>query len=156
MDERKENSFAPPAVGGISLLVVFAVLCLTVFALLSLSTVRADARLADTSAQATENYYAADCAAQEILARLRSGEAPAEATSHGYDSWHAGTRYTYACPISDTQNLEVEVIVDGTDYEILRWQACYSGEWTETEGLDIWDGEDFGLFTGDFDGMLFE
>lgn len=32
----KKESFSPPAVGGISLLVVFAVLCLTIFGLLSL------------------------------------------------------------------------------------------------------------------------
>ena len=38
MDERKQAELSPPPVGGASLLVVFAVLCLTVFALLSLST----------------------------------------------------------------------------------------------------------------------
>ena len=58
MEQKKK--FSPPAVGGISLLVVFAVLCLTVFALLSLTTVQADVRLADASVQAVEDYYAAD------------------------------------------------------------------------------------------------
>ena len=57
----KEKRFSPPAVGGISLLVVFAVLCLTVFALLSLTTVQADVRLYDASAQM---YQAAQAAAQ--------------------------------------------------------------------------------------------
>ena len=38
MDSRKEVQVSPPPVGGASLLVVFGVLCLTVFALLSLST----------------------------------------------------------------------------------------------------------------------
>ena len=72
----KSGGFAPPALGGASLLVIFAVLALTVFALLSLSTVRADVRLGDASAQAVVNYYAADGRAQEILACLRTG-APA-------------------------------------------------------------------------------
>ena len=70
----KKESFSPPAVGGISLLVVFAVLCLTIFGLLSLATVQADGRLADASAQAVTDYYAADCEAQAILARLLSGD----------------------------------------------------------------------------------
>lgn len=48
----KEDRFSPPAVGGISLLVAFAVLCLTVFALLSLSTVQAQKRLSDASHKA--------------------------------------------------------------------------------------------------------
>ena len=126
--------------GGVSLLVAFAVLCLTVFALLSLTTVQADARLAEASARAVEEYYAADCAAQEILARLRNGETPVEAESHSYDSWHRGTRYTYAVPISDSQELQVEVLLDGEDCEILRWQAQYTGEWETVEGLDLWDG----------------
>ena len=52
MDERKQAELSPPPVGGASLLVVFAVLCLTVFALLSLSTVRANGRLSEASAQA--------------------------------------------------------------------------------------------------------
>ena len=72
MQKKGNSDFSPPAVGGISLLVVFAVLCLTVFALLSLSTVRADARLSEASAQAVADYYAADCQAQEILAQLRA------------------------------------------------------------------------------------
>lgn len=140
MTEKRQETFSPPAVGGVSLLVAFAVLCLTVFALLSLTTVQADARLAEASARAVEEYYAADCAAQEILARLRNGETPAEAESHSYDSWHRGTRYTYAVPISDSQELQVEVLLDGEDYEILRWQAQYTGEWETVEGLDLWDG----------------
>ena len=140
MPERKREVFSPPAVGGISLLVAFAVLCLTVFALLSLTTVQADARLAEAAARAGGEYLAPDCAAQEILARLRNGETPVEAESHSYDSWHRGTRYTYAVPISDSQELDVEVIVDGEEYEILRWQAQYTGEWETVEGLDLWDG----------------
>ena len=72
MEDKKR--FSPPVVGGSSLLVIFAVLCLTVFALLSLSTVRADVRLSEASAQAVSGYYQADCQAEAILARLRSGD----------------------------------------------------------------------------------
>ena len=142
MTEKRRETFSPPAVGGVSLLVAFAVLCLTVFALLSLTTVQADARLAEASARAVEEYDAADCAAQEILARLRSGEIPVEVTTHSEDSWHSPrmTRYTYEVPISDSQELQVEVLLDGEDYEILRWQAQYTGEWETVEGLDLWDG----------------
>ena len=72
----KDDRFSPPAVGGISLLVAFAVLCLTVFALLSLSTVQAQSRLADASLETVAQYYAADAEAVRILALLRSGESP--------------------------------------------------------------------------------
>ena len=59
----KGKGFSPPAIGGASLLAVFAVLCLTVFVLLSLTTVEADRRLAEAAAQAVTDYYAADCQA---------------------------------------------------------------------------------------------
>lgn len=83
MGEKKKEAFSPPALGGSSLLVAFAVLALTVFALLSLSTVRADVRLGDAAAAAVKGYYEADVQAQELLARLRNGETPVEVTAHG-------------------------------------------------------------------------
>ncbi len=80
---KDKKRFSPPAIGGISLLVVFAVLCLTIFALLSLSTVRADMRLADATVESVADYYAADLEAQTILTRLRAGERPDGVTVEG-------------------------------------------------------------------------
>lgn len=147
MAGKDKGNFSPPALGGSSLLVVFAVLSLTVFALLSLSTVRADQRLGEASAKAVADYYAADSQAQEILARLRKGETPVEVTSHMEDSWHdpAQTRYTYAVPISDTQELQAEVLVgENGDYTVLRWETVQVGDWEPDNSLNVWDGEMFG------------
>ena len=146
MDKRKRDDFAPPALGGSSLLVVFAVLALTVFALLSLSTVRADVRLGDAAAKAVTDYYAADTRAQEILAQLRNGQTPDDVEiSTSIAQYPGGIEYThtYAVPISDTQELQVEVLVDGADssYRIPGWQAVSVGEWNADTTLDLWDGE---------------
>lgn len=132
----KDRRFSPPAVGGISLLVVFAVLCLTVFALLSLTTVRADQRLADAAVQNVTEYYAADYEAQAVLAQLRAGEMP-EGVSR------TGDIYRYTCPVSSTQALEVEVQIRGTEYTVLRWQMAFTGEWNPDDSLDLWDGGTF-------------
>ena len=132
MDKRK-NTF-PTGVGVSSLLVIFAVLCLTVFALLSISTVKADLRLSEQSVRTVEGYYEADCRAEEILARLRGGEIPSGVTKNG-------DIYTYACPISDTQTLAVQVKLSGTDYEILRWQAVSTVDWQADDSLPVWNGE---------------
>lgn len=136
MSNGKQKRFSPPAVGGISLLAAFAVLCLTIFALLSLTTVRADGRLSDTSAQAVADYYAADYAAQTILAQLRAGQIP-----EGVTVWE--DRYTYTCPISATQNLQVEIKLNETDYAIVRWQAVPAGTWEADDSLELWDGTVF-------------
>ena len=149
MPDNRRERFSPPAVGGISLLVVFAVLCLTVFALLALTTVQADKRLADASAKAVEDYYAADCQAQEILARLRAGEVPEGVEIVDYPA--GGGIYTarYAVPISDTQELQVEVELTedwadyGWRYQVVRWQAGPVGQWESDNSIEIWDGTMF-------------
>ena len=134
---RQRDHLSAPATGGISLLTVFAVLALTVFARLSLSTVRADERLSLASAQAVRDYYAADNGAQEILARLRAGEVPLDVTIDG-------GIYSYAVPISENQELQVELRVEGSIYTVLKWQAVSLGDWEEVEGeLDLWDGMPF-------------
>ena len=135
MDERR---FSTPAVGGSSLLVIFAVLCLTVFALLGLSTVQADGRLSDASAEAVSAYYAADCQAEAILARLRAGDLPSGVEETVTPE---GRTCAYTCPISDTQTLAVEVRLEGTDYTVLRWQAVSTADWAADETLDLWDGD---------------
>lgn len=139
--QEKRESFSPPAVGGSSLLTVFAVLALTVFALLSLSTVRADVRLADSAARAVTDYYAADCRAQEILARLRNGEKPEDVELVTMLTESGGIDYYYTVPISDTQELQVEVLLDGAEWEVLRWQAASSVEWMGSDTFIVWDGE---------------
>ena len=146
MSEKKREGFAPPALGGSSLLVVFAVLALTVFALLSLSTVRADVRLGDATEKMVSSYYAADVKAQEILAKLRTGaplpeDVEFETTISDYPD-HSETIFSYAVPISDTQELQVEVLVkpDGS-YQVRRWQAAAVGDWTFDDSLDLWDGD---------------
>ena len=149
MDKVRRAKFSPPAVGGVSLLVVFAVLCLTVFALLSLTTVQADVRLAEASARAVSDYYAADVNAQEILALLRSGGPLPEDLEIEVSIAHYPDRgehtYSYACPISDTQELQVEVLLDGVDgsCQILRWQAGPTAEWEIEDSMELWDGTMF-------------
>ena len=130
---RKDRPMPLPIFGSGSLLVIFAVLCLTVFALLGLSTVQAGGRLSQSSAQAVSAYYEADCQAEEIFARLRSGELPAGVT-------HSNTVYSYICPISDTQQLRVELQKEADGWTVLRWQAESTADWEPNDSLHVWDG----------------
>lgn len=134
MRSRERN--AAPMVGGSSLLVMFAVLCLTIFALLGLSTVQAGQRLSQASGQAVFDYYQADLQAEQILAQLRQGQLLAEVLVDG-------TVYSYTCPVSDTKQLEV--VVEETDgvWRVLSWQMVSLVEWEADESLDVWDGEPF-------------
>ena len=129
---KTEQKVQAPMVGGSSLLVIFAVLCLTVFALLGFSTVQADRRLEQVSVQAVEDYYAADAQAEKILAQLRSGQMP-----EGVQLQDG--IYSYCCKISDTQ--EIQVQVRAADWDVLSWQSVSTTNWTESDSLQVWDGE---------------
>ena len=131
--KKKDRDIQPPAVGSSSLLVAFALLCLTVFALLSLSTVQAEKRLSQSSAQAVESYYRADCQAEELFARLRSGELPQEVTlSQGV--------YRYSVPMGENLELQVELTRAGDRWTVLRWQTM-APETELDDGLPVWGGQ---------------
>lgn len=130
---KKKTRSSVPAVGGSSLMVIFGVLTLCVFAFLSISTAQADRRLSDASARAVSAYYEADRQAEEIFARLRSGEQPRSVTV-------SENLYSYQCPISENQQLFVELSFDGESWEILRWQAVAQPS-ESTETMPVWDGE---------------
>ena len=132
-----DKQTSAPAVGASSLLVIFAVLCLTVFALLSLSTVQADKRLSDAGAGAVSAYYEADCEAERIFSLLRSGELPDGVIV-------SGDTYYFTCPVSDTLSLEVELICSEDAWTVLRWQTTVTTDWEADDSIEIWDGD--GIF----------
>ena len=142
------NKRSAPTVGASSLLVIFAVLCLTVFAMLSLSTVQADKRLSDRSAAAALGYYEADTEAEEIFARLRAGELPDGVTVTTYAAEESaaiqGSIYSYTCVISETQAIQVELAEQNGIWTVLRWQAVSTTAWEADDSVDIWDGD--GIF----------
>lgn len=129
----KRGSFPAP-VGGSSLLVIFAILCMTVFALLTLSTMKADERIADENVKSVTQYYEAEVLAEEIVAKLRQGENVPDVTRNG-------KIYAFSCQVSDTQILSVVVKIDGKEYQVLSWQEVASEEWNPEEYIKVWGAE---------------
>ena len=137
MDEERRS--VPPAPGASALLVIFAVLCLTVFALLTLSTAAADSRLSQDAADAVEAYYQADSQAEALWARLRDGEQPEKVSEITEET--GSTVYKYTVPISQEQELQVCLrLKDGT-WTVVQWQAVSTVDWQADEDLTVWGGE---------------
>ena len=131
----KENTRSSvPLFGGSSLLVIFAVLVLTVFLLLTLTSVQADKRLADASVQAVSSYYGADLQAEEIFARLRAGELPPQVSREENVFW-------YTCQITETQRLEVVLRQEEAGWQVLRWQAVAAADTDSPATLPVWNGQ---------------
>ena len=129
----KKQNVHIPAVGGSSLLVIFAVLCMTVFALLSLSGVLANGRLNQASVDAVSAYYRADTEAEKIFARLRLGEMPEGVTEQN-------GIYAYQCEISENQTLQVKLQKTAENWTVLCWQSMIEAV-EEESTLHLWDGE---------------
>lgn len=133
MMRKKERA---PMVGGSSLLVIFAVLCLTVFALLTLSTVEAGGRLSERATRAVEAYYAADAKAEEILTELRDQEI----REPQFIKDEGDGVVSYIVTIDETQELRVCVRVGVQAYQVLQWQAVSTAYWEASDELSVWDG----------------
>lgn len=116
---KQQKRFSPPVVGGSSLLIIFAVLCLTMFTLLALSTAKANIRLSDASVQAVSDYYEADLQAEQILSELRKD--PSQSILYNVQVYD--DIYSYSVPISETQMLMVEVKIEKDSWQVLRWQS---------------------------------
>lgn len=132
MNKKRVMTFT--TVGGSSILTIFAVLCFIVFALLTLSTAKADRILADRSVSAVEKYYEADAEAEAILAKLRSGVIPESVKNEG------NRVYSFACPIGTEEELRVEIQMKNKKIEILRWQKVYVGKWKTDDSIEVWGG----------------
>ena len=128
---RRTPSLGTPGAG--SLMIIFCVLCLAVFAVLAASEVTADGRLSEASMESVEEYYEADCLCEEILARLRGGELP-----EGVE--REGNIYSWSCPMGENRALAARVEISGSEYEILQWQAVYTADWSPEEGLQLLGG----------------
>ena len=137
-------------VGTVSLIMIFSVLCLTVFAMLTLSTSNAEKILADRTAAFIKGYYEADSLATEIMAELavdnaRGGLPGAvrgvEITYEETDDGAALANYT--CKVTDVQDLVVALKLKGSGGEVLQWKTEYSQEWEFDDSLIVWDGDAF-------------
>ena len=91
-------------IGGVTLLTVLLVLCLTLFSVLALSSAQADKRLSEKNAEAVRAYYAADNLMLEMMKQIEG-------------MWPSDGRRPIASDVAirlvNHYNLEVETEGDG-------------------------------------------
>lgn len=115
--------------GMVSLVMILCVLCLSVFAVLTLSAAEREHSLSELTASYTAAYYEADRQAAEWAASLPTGGVP------------DGQIVSASFPAGGEQVLEAELQRSGDGYRILRWQMVYAGAWEANESIEIWDGD---------------
>jgi len=130
--------------GSASIILVFAVLCLTIFSLITYVVAGNDRVLVDAKVNLVTGYYQADAAAERVIFNLfDSGEAPGSVEiHHGFDETLNTDVTFFSYPISDTKSLFVSLLLHDDSYDILSWRMYNTDEWEYDGSLNIWTGDE--------------
>ena len=166
---RKQSEKAPAPffnIGASSLLVIFLILCLVTFAILTLTSAKSDADFAEKLAHHKTNYYAACNTAESTLDVIDAVLADAwqlsdtaavfteietqltaldsrEQLQFSMDFTQSEPTVSYAVAIDDKQNLCVTLTLAAAPakgeayYRISQWQVQSSGEWNGDQTLNL-------------------
>lgn len=130
--------------GATSLILMFSVLCLTIFALLSLSAANRDRGYTEKLASSVTGYYEADSRAVEIadaLSRAVSeGDFAPEIKGITILTDGAG-QFSFLVPIDDRRALAVGLEIKTGETEILFWSVTEPNNWSPDDGLKVWRGD---------------
>ena len=128
--------------GSVSLILIFCVLCLTIFALLTLSSARSENMLTEKLAGSASNFYAADVAAAEAMAGLENelskGSRPdsIQTLEMSYTEKNGQLFISYLSPIDENRAIAVLLKYSG-EIEILQWQEVPTSDWEPDENLPV-------------------
>ena len=156
MNRKKGFRGSGLGVGYVSVMMIFAVVCLTLFAVLSFRAAKSNDAFNERSGDFLKQYYEADSKAKEILAQL--DECANSAVNSGFfaDSFEfyagesdgvkvtpamGGIRAEYSVPINDTRELFVRVTFkESGGYDIGLWQSKSSAADGDDSHINVWDG----------------
>jgi len=130
-------------VGSASIVLIFAILCLTIFTVISFMPALIEQNLINAEVQLVEAYYVADTLAERVLAEILSTDVEnvLEVEITSYWDWDLMVeRVSFVCPISETKELYVVVEIGSDFYNILNWQVRATGEWEPDDRLNVWPG----------------
>ncbi len=137
-------------------MLIFIVLCLATFGLLSLSSAKGDLSLAERQAEAVSAYYEADSKGQEwvrqVDAVLQEEMGHSDDSSSASDAVKARLGKIYHqdegmvvtdIPMERGQSLRIELTLvcgEGMRYQIHSWYVYDSGQYEIDNSMPVWDG----------------
>ena len=145
----KQNKYSS-GIGGSLILIIFIVLTITVFSVLTLVSAENEVGMTERAAKASEAYYAA-----EKEAALRCGELEnaisgltemndisASLSLAGADVSNAedGIRVSFTVEIDGTRQLETVLKPENGTLAIISQKITVPEEIIIDEGMDVWDG----------------
>jgi len=131
-------------VGSASIVLIFAVLCLTIFSLISFIVTQNTKALVDAEAEFVTGYYKADSRAELILAELLNSETiPAQIHDISINIEQDNTEskiISFLYPVYDTdyKDLFVRVSISGDSYDVLSWRVIDNAQWEASGSINLW------------------
>ncbi|MCL2819834.1 MAG: hypothetical protein FWD38_03255 [Oscillospiraceae bacterium] len=144
-------------VGSASIVLVFAVLCLTVFSLITFVVAGNEKNLVGAKAETVTGYYRTDTLAELILADIiaaandgnaadnKTGNIPGiirETEIHkSFDETRNTETVYFFCDISDTKALFVNISINNDSFDILSWRMYDRNDWESDDSVNVWTGD---------------
>ena len=159
--ERNRNVFPGVGIGATSILIIFVLLCLVVFAMLSFVNANADRKLNRKLADRTQAYYEACEKAEALLEDIdlhleqfyleNRGTYLSSCLSYlenaggitGIDEEEQAVNFLFSVTVNDTQYLSVSISIPDTPapgehyYTITDWQTKSSQAWEPDTHLPV-------------------
>lgn len=156
MRKNGESQKVGMGVGYVSVMLVFAVICLTIFAVLSFKAAMSTDSFNERSGEFMRQYYAADSAAKKKLSELNDCAFDARNSGFFEDvfaesagniegvtvrSVQGGFSASFSVAINEQQELLVKVFfdIDGY-YSIEQWRSSNNYEENSDSHIGVWDG----------------
>lgn len=146
-------------IGLTSLILIFIILCLATFSLLSLSSARGDQSLANRSAQAVTEYYRADTEGEKWLkqadAILQKEAVTGIVSQEEIQAFAKKVASQLGCNVDEKtgyvntdismergQALHIDLALTGDEsrYEVKSWYVYDSGNYEIDDSMPVWDG----------------
>lgn len=144
-------------IGSSSLILIFIVLCLATFGLLSLSSAKSDWNLAEKNARSVKNYYEADRKGEEFVNEMDhtlkqifegnpgEGELMAQVREELAEYYREDTGFlTAEVPMAYDQALHIELSVTedkNTRYQIESWKVINTVDYEIDDSMPVWGGQ---------------
>ena len=129
-------------IGSSSLILIFIVLCLVTFSVLSLGNAKREDALSRRSADSVQEYYRADAAGEAFLQladqALLKGD---KASLMPYLQSASGT-YCTDVTMNAGQALRVELALDWEQktYQVLSWKVYHQEDYEIDQSIPVWSG----------------
>ena len=132
-------------VGSASIILVFAVLCLTVFSLITFVVASNDKALVDAEARLITGFYKADAHAERIIAEILEADSIPSAVQgveieHQWDTGLNAELVEFTCPAAENKALYIRLAVSDDSHDILSWIMYDTDEWNFDDRLEVWSG----------------